>query len=90
MKVTLVGKQKVSYTQKSTGNQKEGMSLFYTAAKDGVEGQVCDSFWIRKDSQFYSDLLKIDLTKPVAANVVNEVLPGGRFPEITAIDIIKQ
>lgn len=89
MKVTLVGKQEVSYTKKGTSDVKEGMSLFYTAQKDGVNGLVCDSFWIRKDSQFYTELKSLDLSKPVAANVVNEVPPGSRFPEITAIDVIR-
>jgi hypothetical protein len=87
MKVVIVGKRKVSYVQKTTGELKEGMELYCTAPKDGVEGVACDTIWVPKASQFYGSLEQMNLSKPVKASIVNEIPLGGRFPQMTELTL---
>jgi hypothetical protein len=89
MKAILVGKEIVSYTKTATGEVKEGISLYYNAGKPDVEGLVAASLWIpRRSAEIYKQIEALDLSKPVNANVVNEVPPGGRFPVLTEIEIL--
>jgi hypothetical protein len=90
MKAILVGKEIVSYTKTGTGELKEGISLFYNATKPEVNGMVAASLWIPKRSEtMYKQIEALDLSKPLNANVVNEVPPGGRFPVLTEIEILQ-
>jgi len=88
MKVTIVGKRMVKYTKRETGELKEGIEVFYLADRDGVEGKICDNLWFNTNSRYYGMLVTLDVTKPLEADVVNEVPPGGRFPEITEFKIL--
>lgn len=87
MKVTLVGKQVVSYTKKQTGELKEGLSVFYTAPKQGVDGECADSIWISKGYPLYDQMKAVDLSDPLEAEVRYDVFPGSRFPVLAEIEI---
>jgi hypothetical protein len=84
MRVKVIGKQVVSYTNKA-GKQVDGLSLFYTAPKNGVIGEYCDNIWVTKGGELYNKLMAVDTSKHIMMDVVYEMLPGSRFP--TLIDI---
>jgi hypothetical protein len=88
MKVTIVGKRDVSYVKKDTGELTEGIELYFYAPSDDVEGNVCDSIWIPKRSRYTEMLQKLSLAKPVNANIVNEIPPGKKFPQITEFVVL--
>lgn len=88
MKVTLVGKQIVSYTKKQTGELKEGMSVFYMAPKDRVEGFCTDNLWINKENALYHMMSQVDLDEPLEANLTYEMQPGSRYSTLADIEIL--
>jgi len=88
MKVTLVGRRKVEYTSKKTGEFKEGLELYCIGTRNDVDGQACDTLWIRKGTKIYEDVMKMDFSKFIKADVVNEVPLGGRYPELHDIAVL--
>ena len=90
MKITMIGKRDVSYTKKETGELKEGVELFYYAPSDGVDGNACDTIWIDSKSRFYAQVKGLTFASPIVANIVNEVAPGRRFPQITEFTVLSK
>jgi hypothetical protein len=89
MQVTIVGKQVVSYTKRDTGELKEGISLYYTAPDDRVEGLSCADLWVGIQSKLYAAVKALDVSKPLAADLYYEVRPGSRFPVLERIDLVE-
>lgn len=78
MKVRIVGKSLVNFTDEETGEVINGMNLYYYAPKDETEGFYAGKLWIGKKSDFYSKLLTLDVSKPLMAELKYDVQPGAR------------
>lgn len=65
--VRLVGKEKVSYVSKKTGNQVEGVKLHCSTPLDSknVEGCVCDSFYVGSGADCYAACLKLPINSDI-------------------------
>ena len=56
----LVGKQMVSFTDRSTGELIEGIKLHYTGVENGVAGLAALTQFIRKDHPCYDKACKLN------------------------------
>ncbi len=89
MKAIIVGKRHSKYTQKNTGEVKEGYEVYYNAPRQGTDGLSADTLWIPLTNRFYGLVKDLDVSRPVNAIVVNEIPPGARFPEMTEFEIVQ-
>lgn len=55
----LVGKQMVSFTDRSTGELIEGIKLHYTGVENGVSGLAALTQFIRKDHPCYDKAIQL-------------------------------
>lgn len=76
MKVRIVGKAPMKFTDVDTGEVVQGMNLYYYAPKDEVDGYFAGQLWVKSSSPLYNKLLMLNLDKPLMAEVVYDVQPG--------------
>jgi hypothetical protein len=88
MRVTVVGKQMVSYDRQRDGKKVEGISLFYTSPKDGVDGLFSGNIWVPSGSALHEHLISLDVKKPVLCDVSYEMLPGSRYPQLMDVKVV--
>lgn len=88
MVVKIVGKQIVSYFSKKKQKQIEGLSLYFNADKQGVDGLFTDNLWIDKNSALYGRMLPLNVSKPVDVNVFYEMIPGNSYPQLVDIKAV--
>lgn len=51
MKVKVIGKKVIDFTNQQTGDRVQGTNIFVTYEEDGVEGVKADKIFIRSDSK---------------------------------------
>lgn len=76
MKVRIVGKAPMKFTDGETGEDVKGMVLYYYAPKDEVDGCFAGQMWVKETSALYNKLMMLNIDKPLMADVVYDVQPG--------------
>ena len=88
--VFILGKKLVDYTDRRTGEQINGYTLYFFCKSPDVDGHYCDNIWI--DARRSPELFKLvaDLVIDVdfiPAELVYIVIPGRRSQQLAEIKI---
>ena len=88
--VFILGKKLVDYTDRRTGEQINGYSLYFFCKSPDVDGHYCDNIWIdaRRSPELFklvADLVIYDDFIP--AELVYIVIPGRRSQQLSEIII---
>lgn len=90
MKAFLLGVKDVSFVPRGETEEKKGISLYYSAKSPEVSGMYADNVWIdaRKSPDMYHDFKNLDYSKPVAVDMVYEIIPGRKQPMLMEINLL--
>lgn len=88
--VFILGKKLVDYTDRRTGEQINGYTLYFFCKSPDVDGHYCDNIWIdaRRSPELFklvADLVICDDFIP--AELVYIVIPGRRSQQLAEIII---
>lgn len=89
--VFILGRKLVDYTDRRTGEQINGYTLYFFCKSPDVDGNYCDNIWI--DARRAPDLFKqvsgltISGDDFVPAEFVYSIIPGRRSQQLVAINI---
>lgn len=84
MKITVVGMRPSEYTNKQ-GQFRKGLNLYYSAPQNpngGGKGQCVGDVWINAGTPLYDRFINMDYSKPFAADMIQTVYPGSRYPSL--------
>ncbi len=94
-KVTVTGMREFSFSDGTTGRLVEGMSLYYlNNLKDSQDGLKAKGFctekvFIAKDTPLYKALLTGDYSKPQEAELMYDVIPPRKNPQLVDVILTK-
>ncbi len=94
-KVTVTGMREFSFKDETTGRMVEGMSLYYiNNLKDSQDGLKAKGFctekaFIPKDTPLYKALLTADYSKPQEAELMYDVIPPRKAPQLVDVVLTK-
>lgn len=89
--VYLVGKKAVDYTDRKTGEQITGYTLYFFCKTPDVDGHYADKVWIdaRRQSQLYAEVAKLYIGDDfLPVEFVYSIIPGRRSQQLVAINLI--
>lgn len=88
--VYLIGKRLVDYTDRKTGEQINGYTLYFFCSVPDVDGHYADNIWIdaRRQPELFAQVSKLQIGDDfVSADLVYSVIPGRRSQQLVAINI---
>ena len=88
--VFIVGKKLVDYTDRKTGNQIHGYSLYFFCKTPDVDGHYADNVWIDagRQPELFKQVADLCINDDfISADLVYSVIPGRRSQQLVAINL---